>query len=140
MFKVTEGKGFHMTFSNGWTISVQWGAGNYGPNYKKFSDLPAKLPWQELQQELGAKGADVAEVGYWKEGSNGVSVLESPQTPEEVVRFMLELSTRKSDALEGRAAQHAAKPLKGAVKGTDTRKDQGNLIAVWEKHKPIKDA
>jgi len=27
-----------------------------------------------------------------------------------------------------------------AVKGTDTRKDQGNLIAVWEKHKPIKDA
>ncbi len=25
MFKITEGKGFQMTFDNGWTISVQWG-------------------------------------------------------------------------------------------------------------------
>lgn len=25
-------KGFHMTFANGWTVSVQWGSGNYCDN------------------------------------------------------------------------------------------------------------
>ena len=32
MFTVTAGKGFHITFSNGWTASVQWGWGNYCEN------------------------------------------------------------------------------------------------------------
>lgn len=29
MFKTTEANGFHMTFGNGYTISVQWNPGNY---------------------------------------------------------------------------------------------------------------
>lgn len=38
MFKITEGKGFHMTFANGWTVSVQWGQGNYCENrYKEVT-------------------------------------------------------------------------------------------------------
>lgn len=32
-FESTMRKGFHMTFENGLTISVQWGAGNYCDNY-----------------------------------------------------------------------------------------------------------
>ena len=32
-FGSTMRKGFHMTFENGLTISVQWGAGNYCDNY-----------------------------------------------------------------------------------------------------------
>jgi hypothetical protein len=28
-FKSTNNKGFQMTFENGWTISVQFGYGNY---------------------------------------------------------------------------------------------------------------
>jgi hypothetical protein len=32
MFKVTDNKGFHMTFDNGFTVSVQWGVGNYCDN------------------------------------------------------------------------------------------------------------
>lgn len=32
MFKITENKGFHMTFENGVTISVQFGFGNYCEN------------------------------------------------------------------------------------------------------------
>jgi hypothetical protein len=35
-FCVTEGKGFQITFENGWTVSVQFGGGNYSGNY----DLP----------------------------------------------------------------------------------------------------
>jgi hypothetical protein len=33
MFKITSGKGFHLSFSNGHTISVQFGYGNYCDNY-----------------------------------------------------------------------------------------------------------
>lgn len=28
-FRATVNKGFHITFKNNWTISVQWGRGNY---------------------------------------------------------------------------------------------------------------
>ena len=31
-FVSTENKGFQLTFQNGWTISVQWGKGNYCSN------------------------------------------------------------------------------------------------------------
>ena len=33
MFVSTMRKGFHMTFENGLTASVQWGAGNYCDNH-----------------------------------------------------------------------------------------------------------
>jgi hypothetical protein len=32
-FAITGSKGFHMKFSNGWKISVQWGPASYGDNY-----------------------------------------------------------------------------------------------------------
>lgn len=32
MFAITDRKGFHMTFANGWTVSVQFGRGNYCAN------------------------------------------------------------------------------------------------------------
>lgn len=32
-FESTMRKGFYMTFENGLTVSVQWGAGNYCENY-----------------------------------------------------------------------------------------------------------
>ena len=32
-FTITYGRGFHLTFSNGITVSVQWGAASYSDNY-----------------------------------------------------------------------------------------------------------
>jgi hypothetical protein len=32
MFKINKGKGFQITFENGWTVSVQFGHGNYCNN------------------------------------------------------------------------------------------------------------
>lgn len=32
MFNITQRKGFHMTFENGYTVSVQFGYGNYSAN------------------------------------------------------------------------------------------------------------
>lgn len=31
-FTICSGKGFHVTFENGWTVSVQFGGGNYCAN------------------------------------------------------------------------------------------------------------
>lgn len=31
-FSISQGKGFQMTFANGWTVSVQFGYGNYCEN------------------------------------------------------------------------------------------------------------
>lgn len=33
MFKITDNKGFHLSFDNGITVSVQFGRGNYCDNY-----------------------------------------------------------------------------------------------------------
>lgn len=42
MFKITDNKGFHMTFENGWTLSVQFGAGDYCDNYNhSLEPIPA---------------------------------------------------------------------------------------------------
>jgi hypothetical protein len=33
VFRITDGKGFHIKFANGFLMSVQWGPGNYCDNY-----------------------------------------------------------------------------------------------------------
>jgi hypothetical protein len=53
MFKITNGKGFHMTFKNGLTLSVQFGKGNYCKNYS--------IPWEkEREQGLTCEDAEIA--------------------------------------------------------------------------------
>ena len=60
-FRITEGRGFKMTFDNGVTISVQFGPYNYCDHYHTdFGDDPRKA-----QQECGASGSYTAEVGAW---------------------------------------------------------------------------
>ena len=52
-FRITEGKGFHVRFANGWGVSVQFGPGNYCDNYDmriRYDDIKA-----------GEKGSDTAE-------------------------------------------------------------------------------
>ena len=38
MFRSCRNKGFHMTFENGWTISVQWGRENYCEQVENEAD------------------------------------------------------------------------------------------------------
>lgn len=52
-FKITGHKGFHITFPNGYTISVQFGAGNYCDNYHSN--------WQSTEP---ATSSD-AEIAFW---------------------------------------------------------------------------
>jgi len=54
----TENKGFHLTFNNGWTISVQWGATNYCSN--KMVDTNKNNPMLESAS---------AEIAIWDENN-----------------------------------------------------------------------
>ena len=52
MIRITNGKGFQMTFENGWTISVQFGWGNYHDRREMFPGPD----YDETDRRLGAEG------------------------------------------------------------------------------------
>lgn len=85
MFRITAGKGFQMTFENGWTASVQWGTGNYCDNrdmrYSPNADI-----------EAGQKGSKTAEIAAWDADGEwhnfGNDEVKGWVTPDEVVEFL----------------------------------------------------
>jgi len=53
MFKITDSRGFQITFPNGYTASVQWGPDNYCSN--------RCIQWpRENGEDLAAENAEVA--------------------------------------------------------------------------------
>jgi len=81
-FRITGSKGFHLTFPNGYTVSVQFGGGNYGSNY----DFPIGEEKNQRQLE-----ADAVETAFWgpdgefcKDGDDGGDV-QGYQTIEQVL-------------------------------------------------------
>lgn len=56
-FKITQNKGFQMTFENGWTISVQFGYGNYCDNYNNYE-------FRANNTEMIVESTD-AEIAIW---------------------------------------------------------------------------
>lgn len=52
MFRITDNKGFHITFDNGFTVSVQFGPGNYSDNYD--------ANWDTLGQPQSSRTAETA--------------------------------------------------------------------------------
>lgn len=86
MFKVTDNKGFHVEFENGWTVSVQWGRGNYCDNYN-FSDGPrggygGPVPPSE-KAEIAAWDSN----GGWFKFNNG-DTFNGYLTADEVFKFI----------------------------------------------------
>lgn len=84
-FNSTSNKGFNMTFANGITASVQWGAGNYCDNYfsKDFS----------FSKEASS---NTAEVAAWNENDEWVTNkfcdtcddVDGYLSPDEVLQFL----------------------------------------------------
>ena len=63
MFKITQSKGFHLSFENGYTVSVQFGRGNYSSNYHldsmTQSDTAEFAAWGPDEDFLEIEGHDV---------------------------------------------------------------------------------
>jgi len=85
-FKITDSKGFHITLENGWTVSVQFGPGNYADNYD------AGIGRDE--RASGERGSSTAECAIW--GGDGEMVrygdwgnaVSNRSTPTEVLELL----------------------------------------------------
>lgn len=89
-FCTTERKGFHVTFENGWTVSVQFGYGNYGSNYDWPGDNPEDPTSRHFGKPPKASSAEVAawsqDVGWLDFGSG--DKVEGYQSPADVLALM----------------------------------------------------
>ncbi len=64
MFKSVQNKGFSMTFESGFTISVQFGKGNYADNRNTTEDSMSTEVWECNNAEVAIIPPD-GEVGDW---------------------------------------------------------------------------
>jgi hypothetical protein len=97
-FSLNRGSGFHLTFDNNWTVSVQFGGGHYCDNYTK--------KWN-FGMEQASKGESVrssnAEIAVWSNriGDSDLIWLENDTvrgytTANEVAQVINKVSTAKS--------------------------------------------
>jgi hypothetical protein len=59
MFRSCQNKGFQITFDNGWTVSVQFGPGNYCEHHHSMGIMAYEAPqkttlWEAMQAEIAA--------------------------------------------------------------------------------------
>ena len=89
-FKTTSRNGFHITFENGWTVSVQFGNGNYCDNYNH--DMMSRDPVPPSANAEVAAWPDRA--GAWHRFADGDTV-RGCMTPAEVLAFMNEIAAKE---------------------------------------------
>lgn len=93
MMKITDAKGFQMTFANGWTVSVQWGWANYCDNADKVRGKISMQMLGMMNSRAGSNGCKTAEVaawnsdGRWIKFPNGDTVC-GYATADEVAKFI----------------------------------------------------
>jgi len=80
-FKICDQKGFHITFENGWTVSVQFGRGNYCDNYN-HEGYDGPVP-QSSDAEIAAWDSD----NKWFEFEGGNTV-DGNVSPAALLAFM----------------------------------------------------
>lgn len=88
-FRICGNKGFHVTFENGWTVSVQFGAGSYCDNYDE--DI---LAIGEPSSSSCAETAVIAPSGELVALSDGADTVQGYQSPAEVLRLLNETAAR----------------------------------------------
>jgi hypothetical protein len=64
MFRITDGKGFQMTFANGWTVSVQFGPANYIMN-PRIGNPRIGESYIRAMRDAGEQGSVDAEIAAW---------------------------------------------------------------------------
>lgn len=92
-FVSTMRKGFHMTFKNGLTASVQWGAGNYCDNhFPEDMDFSCSKDAQSNTAEVAVwkgNGGDFLNANdFVPEECRSCDVVCGYMTPEQVVEFL----------------------------------------------------
>ena len=94
MIKITRNAGFHITFENGYTVSVQFGPGTYCDNYdKRFDDT----------EKCGEYGSSNAECAVWKDDGDLIecrgwgNTVKGWMTPDEILKLLKWAARQKKD-------------------------------------------
>lgn len=98
-FQISHGKGFHMTFANGWTISVQWGPGNYCDHYDRFT---GHGEFEKTERDCGTEGSMTAECAainpdneLVEHPGSGGDTVSGRQTSDQVLTLMKWVAQQK---------------------------------------------
>lgn len=89
-FYITGKKGFHITFANGWTVSVQFGPANYCSHYDRRIG--------QDEEACGKEGSCDAEVAFW--GPDGEmqevdgDTVQGRQSPAQVLARLNDAASR----------------------------------------------
>ena len=90
MFKINQGKGFSITFDNGYTVSVQFGPGNYCSNHTMVFHT------MEDMAAAGKKGSNTAETAiidrhgnFVRRFDNDYEEVQAFQTPAQVLGMLM---------------------------------------------------
>jgi len=90
MFQITHNKGFQMTFANGYTISVQFGNGNYCDNHDYGEIVSFEQP---VPPSRNAEVAVWDKDGHWVQLSGHDDVI-GYQTPDDIAAIIADISSR----------------------------------------------
>jgi len=89
MFAITHGSGFRLTFGNDWTVSVQFGAGNYASNRNAgFFDAKKAELWESKTAEIAAWYGEQEGLNTSNWYSFGNDQVKGWCTVDEVVEFL----------------------------------------------------
>lgn len=95
MFVSTMRKGFQMTFKNGLTVSVQWGAGNYCQNhFPEDMDFSCSKDAKSEDAEIAIiyKGEFLNPQYFTRKEIGGDGMVSGYLTPEEVAELIYNTS------------------------------------------------
>lgn len=82
MFRINDNKGFQIKFENGYTVSVQFGPGNYGSNYSLDFIANMGKPQTALTAETALLDPEGNFVAYKDDDVQG------HQTPNDVLELL----------------------------------------------------
>lgn len=98
MLRITGGKGFRMEFANGWTASVQFGAGNYCEHEFRKGE-PSDFSTAGGNDSERTYCHESTDAECWAIGPNGLGE-GNPQgylSADEVLKFLNDTAGRDGD-------------------------------------------
>lgn len=101
-FKSTMRKGFHMTFENGLTVSVQWGLGNYCDN-RNIMDFSFTKDMESSDAEVGVfHGERILNVNNFLSEKDACwhDDVAGYLTPEQVVDLLVRVKEYPADKID----------------------------------------
>lgn len=96
---ITDNKGFHITFENGLTASVQWGRGNYCENhFNEKLDFRGTFPAKSNDAEVAVIGisGELVEIDrFLPDECSSDGIVAGWLTPENIVDFLMNVKNAK---------------------------------------------